>query len=82
VKEHTLYPATLIFTSDGDTRVDPLHARKMTARLQAVATNGNDRPILLRIEPKAGHGAGKPVSKQVDEWADIFTFLFWQLGVN
>jgi prolyl oligopeptidase len=82
VKEETLYPATLFFTSDGDTRVDPLHARKMTARLQAAALNGPDRPILLRIEPKAGHGAGKPVSKQVDEWADIFTFLFWQLGMK
>jgi prolyl oligopeptidase len=82
VKEKTQYPATLIFTSDGDTRVDPLHARKFTARLQAAATNGADRPILLRIEPKAGHGAGKPISKQVEEWADIMTFLFWQLGVK
>jgi prolyl oligopeptidase len=78
----TSYPATLIFTSDGDTRVDPLHARKMTALLQAEATNGPDRPILMRIEPKAGHGAGKPISKQVDEWTDIFTFLFWQLGMQ
>lgn len=82
VKEKTQYPATLIFTSDGDTRVDPLHARKFTARLQAAATNGTDRPILLRIEPKAGHGAGKPISKQVEEWADIMTFLFWQVGVK
>jgi prolyl oligopeptidase len=82
VKEKTTYPATLIFTSDGDTRVDPLHARKFTARLQASATNGADRPILLRIEPKAGHGAGKPISKQVEEWADIMAFLFWQVGVR
>jgi prolyl oligopeptidase len=82
VKEKTQYPATLIFTSDGDTRVDPLHARKFTARLQAASTNGPVRPILLRIEPKAGHGAGKPISKQVDEWADIMTFLFWQLGMK
>jgi prolyl oligopeptidase len=78
----TRYPAVLFFASEGDTRVDPLHARKMTALLQASATNGPDRPILLRIEPKAGHGAGKPVSIQVAEWADIFTFLFWQLGVK
>jgi prolyl oligopeptidase len=82
VKEKTQYPATLIFTSDGDTRVDPLHARKFTARLQAAATNGPDRPILLRIEPKAGHGSGKPISKQVEEWADIISFLFWQLEVK
>ncbi|MBI2682713.1 MAG: S9 family peptidase [Acidobacteriales bacterium] len=78
----TQYPGILFFASEGDTRVDPLHARKMTALLQASATNGPDRPILLRIEPKAGHGAGKPVSIQVAEWADIFTFLFWQLGVK
>lgn len=76
------YPAVLFFTSDGDTRVDPLHARKMTALMQAKAKNGPDKPILLRIEPKAGHGAGKPIGKQIDEWADIFTFLFWQLGVK
>lgn len=82
VKEKAEYPALLIFTSDGDTRVDPLHARKMTAKLQAAATNGPDKPILLRIEPKAGHGAGKPISKQVEEWADIMTFLFWQLGLK
>jgi prolyl oligopeptidase len=82
VKDKTQFPATLIFTSDGDTRVDPLHSRKFTARLQAAAANGPDRPILLRIEPKAGHGAGKPISKQVEEWADIMTFLFWQLGVK
>ena len=76
------YPAVLFFTSDGDTRVDPLHARKMTALMQAKAKNKPDKPILLRIEPKAGHGAGKPIGKQIDEWADIFTFLFWQLGVK
>lgn len=82
VQEKTQYPGILIFTSDGDTRVDPLHARKMTAKLQAEATNGPERPILLRIEPKAGHGSGKPISKQVEEWADIMTFLFWQLGLK
>jgi prolyl oligopeptidase len=49
--------------------------------MQASAENGPERPILLRIEPQAGHGAGKPVSKQVEEWADIMTFLFWQTGL-
>src|SRR6185312_11128852 len=82
VKAGTLYPATLFFASEGDTRVDPLHTRKMVALLQHDAANGPDRPILMRIEPKAGHGAGKPISKQIDEWADIYTFLFWQLGMK
>lgn len=79
VKQGIEYPAILFFASEGDTRVDPLHARKMTARLQAAATNGPERPILFRVEPQAGHGPGKPIAKQVDEWADIMTFLFWQL---
>ena len=82
VKEGTLYPATLIMTADTDTRVDPMHAKKMAARLQAMAKNGPDRPILLRIEPKAGHGAGKPVSKLIEESADAWSFLFWQLGIQ
>ncbi|HXE90345.1 MAG TPA: prolyl oligopeptidase family serine peptidase [Terriglobales bacterium] len=82
VKEGTEYPAILITTAESDTRVDPMHSRKMTARLQAVAKNGADRPILLRIEPKAGHGQGKPVSKQIEEGIDVWSFLFWQLGVK
>ena len=78
------YPAILFMTADTDTRVDPMHAKKMAALMQAEAKNGasKDRPILLRIEPKAGHGAGKPVSKQVEEYTDIYSFLFWQLGVK
>ncbi len=52
----------------------------MTALLQA--DNGGPNPILLRIETKAGHGAGKPISKLVEEWTDIYSFLFWQLGMN
>src|SRR5262245_23669219 len=82
VKEGTLYPATLIMTADSDTRVDPMHSKKMAARLQSLAKNGPDRPILLRIEPKAGHGAGKPISKLVEEGTDIWSFLFWQMGVK
>ncbi len=80
VKEGTAYPAVLFMTADTDTRVDPMHAKKMTALLQA--DNGGPNPILLRIEPKAGHGAGKPISKQVEEWTDIYSFLFWQLGMT
>jgi prolyl oligopeptidase len=73
------YPAVLFSTAEGDTRVDPLHARKMAARLQAATSS--DRPVLLRIESRAGHGAGKPLSKRVDEAALIYAFLFWQLGI-
>ena len=77
VKDGTDYPATLIYTADSDSRVDPMHARKMVARMQA-ATSG-DAPILLRYEQSAGHGRGKPLHKVVDEWADIWSFVFAQL---
>ena len=52
--------------------------------MQAQAKNGSshERPILLRIETKAGHGAGKPVTKQIEEGTDVYSFLFWQLSVN
>ncbi len=80
VKKGTDYPAILFMTADSDTRVDPMHAKKMTALLQA--DNGGPNPILLRIEPKAGHGVGKPISKLVEEWTDIYSFLFWQLGIE
>jgi prolyl oligopeptidase len=82
VKAGTMYPSVLFMTADTDTRVDPMHAKKMAARLQAEAANGPDRPILLRIEPKAGHGAGKPVSKLIEEGTDVWAFLFWQLGIK
>ena len=84
VKPGTLYPAVLFMTADSDTRVDSMHAKKMAALMQAEAKNGVDRnrPILLRIEPKAGHGQGKPLTKQIEEGTDIWSFLFWQLGVK
>ena len=84
VKEGQSYPAILFMTADTDTRVDPMHAKKMAALMQARAANGGDakRPILLRIEPKAGHGAGKPIAKIIEENTDIYSFLFWQLGVK
>ncbi len=84
VKPGAEYPAILFMTADTDTRVDPMHAKKMAALMQAEAKNGTsrDRPILLRIETKAGHGAGKPVTKQIDEFTDVYSFLFWQLGVK
>jgi len=82
VKEHTEYPAILFMTADTDTRVDPMHAKKMAALMQAEAANGKDpeRPILLRVDTKAGHGAGKPIAKQIDELVDIYSFLLWQVG--
>ena len=84
VKEGTEYPAILFMTADTDTRVDPMHAKKMAAEMQAQAKNGSSktRPILLRIESKAGHGAGKPVTKQIEDSTDVYSFLFWQLGVK
>jgi prolyl oligopeptidase len=84
VKTGVEYPAILFMTADTDTRVDPMHAKKMTALMQAAAQNGSShtRPILLRIESKAGHGAGKPVTKQIEEFTDVYSFLFWQLGVK
>jgi prolyl oligopeptidase len=84
VKVGAEYPAILFMTADTDTRVDPMHAKKMAALMQAEAKNGasKTRPILLRIETKAGHGAGKPVTKQIEEFTDIYSFLFWQLGVK
>jgi prolyl oligopeptidase len=84
VKKGQEYPAILFLTGDTDTRVDPMHAKKMAALMQANAKNGDskDRPILLRIETKAGHGQGKPVTKQIEEGTDMYSFLFWQLGVK
>jgi prolyl oligopeptidase len=84
VKPGTEYPAIMFMTADSDTRVDPMHAKKMAALMQAEAANGQSRarPILLRIEAKAGHGAGKPIAKQIEEGVDVYSFLFWQLGVK
>ncbi len=82
VKEHSEYPAILFMTADTDTRVDPMHAKKMAALMQAEAANGKDRerPILLRVDTKAGHGAGKPIAKQIDDLVDIYSFLLWQVA--
>jgi prolyl oligopeptidase len=80
VKAGMAYPAMLLTAAESDTRVDALHARKMAARLQAATSS--DRPILLRLETKAGHGAGKPRAKSLDELTDVWSFLFWQLGMK
>jgi len=75
------YPAVLFTTAESDSRVDPMHARKMAARLQEAQAD-RARPVLLRIESRAGHGAGKPVAKLVDEVTDELAFLFHELGMT
>jgi prolyl oligopeptidase len=80
VKDGVAYPATLVFTAESDTRVDPLHARKFVARLQAAQTGPG--PILLRLEDQAGHGAGKPLAKLIEQYADEMAFLFGQFDIR
>jgi prolyl oligopeptidase len=82
VVDGTRYPATLITTAESDSRVDPLHARKFAARLQAATSAAEECPVLVRIEERAGHGGGKPAWKQAEEAADILAFVFWQLGME
>jgi len=80
VKSGVKYPAVLFMTGDGDTRVAPLHARKMAALLQA--NTASDRPILLRYELTAGHSGGRSVTQGISDATDMFSFLFEQLGVT
>lgn len=81
---HTLksesYPATMITTADHDDRVVPAHSFKFAATLQEKNTGPN--PTLIRIDVKAGHGAGKPTSKVIDEQTDIWSFMFYNMGVE
>lgn len=80
VKKGVCYPPTLITTADHDDRVVPWHSYKFAAALQAVQVCGN--PILIRVETRAGHGAGKPVWMQIDDFADQWAFLASSLGVD
>ncbi len=80
IKPGTCYPPTLITTADHDDRVVPGHSFKFAAALQAAQACAN--PVLIRIETKAGHGAGKPTAKQIDETADMWAFLVKALGVE
>ena len=80
IKNGVSYPATLITTADHDDRVVPAHSFKFAATLQE-KDKGN-HPILIRIEPNAGHGAGKPLSKAIDEATDLWSFVFYHLGMN
>jgi prolyl oligopeptidase len=76
----TPYPAILITTADHDDRVVPAHSFKYAATLQASDTG--DAPKLIRIDSKAGHGAGKPVTKIIDEYTDLYSFIFHNLGLE
>ncbi len=80
VKETVEYPATLITTGDHDDRVVPAHSFKFAAELQSKQKGNN--PVLIRIETNAGHGAGTPVSKTIEQYADIFGFTLWNMGVE
>jgi prolyl oligopeptidase len=80
VKEGTKYPATLITTADHDDRVVPAHSFKFAAQLQAKQAGNN--PVLIRIETKAGHGAGTPVNKIIEQYADILGFTLYNMGIK
>jgi prolyl oligopeptidase len=80
VREGERYPATLFLSADNDDRVDPLHARKMAAALQAA--NTSEAPILLRIEAQAGHGGSDKVKEEVAESVDLYSFLMGTFGMS
>jgi len=80
VKEGVSYPATLITTGDHDDRVVPAHSFKFAAELQAKHKGKN--PVMIRIETNAGHGAGTPVSKIIEQNADIFGFTLDNMGIK
>jgi prolyl oligopeptidase len=76
----TKYPATMILTGDHDDRVVPAHSFKFAATLQD--KNKGDNPVLIRIDVNAGHGAGKPTSKQIEEFTDMWAFTFYNLEMK
>jgi prolyl oligopeptidase len=80
VKEGENYPSTLVTTADHDDRVHPGQAKKYAARVQQA--NGSNNPVLLRIDTRAGHGAGKPIAKRIDESVDIYGFVMNELGMK
>jgi len=80
IKEGVDYPATLAITADHDDRVVPAHTFKFMATLQE--KNGGKNPVLVRIETRAGHGAGKPTAKQIEEVTDIYSFIMYNLGMK
>ncbi len=80
VKDGVKYPAVLFLTGANDPRVDPMQSRKMTARLQAATASG--RPVLLRTSASSGHGLDTSLSERIEEYVDVYAFLFAELGVK
>jgi len=80
IRDTTKYPAVLVTTADHDDRVVPAHSFKYIATLQEKYKGPN--PVLIRIETSAGHGAGKPLSKSIEEWADMYAFTWWNMGIT
>ena len=81
VRAGVRYPPVLFTTAEGDSRVDPMHARKMAALLQAQSEDP-ESVVLLRVDRDAGHGIGKPLDKQVDDFADQYAFIAWRTGLD
>ena len=81
LKKGTNYPATMVMTADHDDRVVPAHSFKFAATLQECQAKDGP-PVLIRIETKAGHGAGKPTTKLIEEAADKWAFLVRELGMK
>ena len=81
IKKETAYPATLVTTADHDDRVVPAHSFKYMARMQEY-NPANRLPLLIRIDTKAGHGAGKPTAKVIEEYTDVWSFVFYHLGMK
>ena len=79
VRDGQRYPATLFMTGDNDPRVEPFQSRKMVARLQAAAP---EAPVLLRTSGNTGHSMGTPLDAEIEQAADVWGFLFWQLGID
>jgi prolyl oligopeptidase len=80
VKSGLEYPATMITTADHDDRVVPAHSFKFAAVLQEFQDGYN--PVLIRIETDAGHGAGTPISKTIEQYADIYGFVLYNMGIE
>jgi prolyl oligopeptidase len=80
VRKGVCYPATLVTTADHDDRVVPAHSFKYAAQLQE--NQGCDNPVFISIQVKAGHGAGKPTSKVIEEQADKWAFMLYNMGLT
>jgi prolyl oligopeptidase len=81
IKQGREYPATFIYSGENDTRVHPLHARKMTAALQTFSGQSDTTPILLWVDRDSGHGQGKPLNINLLEATDKWLFIRWQMGM-